>query len=47
MIFEEKFFKNCLYPCRHLSGVFIVKFEHYFTPCSSVSTVNFEHAIAG
>ena len=28
------------------SGAFIVNFEH-FTPCSSVSIVNFEHAIAG
>ena len=32
------------------SGVFIVNFElfvNYFTPCSSVSVVNFEHVIAG
>ena len=30
------------------SGVFIANFEHisYFTPCSSVSIVDFEHAIA-
>ena len=27
-------------------GVFIVNFEHYFAPSSSVSTVNFEHIIA-
>ena len=27
------------------SGVFIVNFQH-FTPCSSVSIVNFEHVIA-
>ena len=29
------------------SGVFIVNFETYFTPCSSVSIVNFQHVIAG
>ena len=29
------------------SNGFIVKFEHIFTPCSSVSIVNFEQAIAG
>ena len=30
------------------SGIFIVvNFEQYFTPCSSVSIVNFEHIIAG
>ena len=29
------------------SDGFIVKFEHIFTPCSSVSIVNFEQAIAG
>ena len=28
------------------SGVFIVDFEHYFTPCSCVSIVNFEHVNA-
>ena len=28
------------------SGVFIVSFEHLI-PCSSVSTANFEHAVAG
>ena len=28
------------------SGAFIVNFE-YLTPCSSVSSVNFEHVIAG
>ena len=28
------------------SGVFIVNFEHLI-PCSSVSTANFEHVIAG
>ena len=33
--------------CR--SGVFIVNFEHisHLVPCSSVSSVNFEHVIAG
>ena len=31
---------------RH-SGVFIVNFEHIFTPCSSVSSVNFEQVDAG
>ena len=30
----------------HRSGIFIVNFEH-FTPCSSVSIVNFEHVITG
>ena len=29
------------------SGVFIINFKTYFTPCSSVSIVNFEHVIAG
>ena len=29
------------------SGVFIVNFETYFTPCSSVYIVNFEHVVAG
>ena len=29
------------------SGVFIVNFKTYFTPCSSVSIVNFEHVNAG
>ena len=29
------------------SGTFIVNFETYFTPCSSVSIVNFEHVNAG
>ena len=28
------------------SGVFIINFRTYFTPCSSISSVNFEHAIA-
>ena len=28
------------------SGVFIINFGTYFTPCSSTSIVNFEHAIA-
>ena len=28
-------------------GVFIVKFEYIFTPCSSVSIVNFEQVNAG
>ena len=28
-------------------GVFIVNFEHISYLCSSVSTVNFEHVIAG
>ena len=35
--------------CRR-SGAFIVNFEHistYFTPCSSISVVNFEHVTAG
>ena len=32
--------------CRR-SGIFIVNFEHIFTPCSSVSIVDFEHVIAG
>ena len=27
--------------------IVIVDFEHSFTPCSSVSTVNFEHVITG
>ena len=27
--------------------MFKVKIETYFTPCSSVSIVNFEHVIAG
>ena len=31
--------------CR--SGVFIVNFEHIFTPCSSVSIANVTHVIAG
>ena len=30
---------------RH-SGVFIINFEQFFTPCSSVSIVKFEHANA-
>ena len=29
------------------SGVFIVNFETYFSPCSSASIVNFEHVIVG
>ena len=29
----------------HRSGVFIVKFETYFAPCSIVSIVDFEHVI--
>ena len=29
------------------SGAFIVHFEHIFTPCSSVSILNFEHVISG
>ena len=29
------------------SGVFIVNFETYFTHCSSVYIVNFEHVVAG
>ena len=29
------------------SGVFIVKFEHNFTPCSGVFIVNFEQVNAG
>ena len=29
------------------SGVFIVNFGYIFTCCSSVSTVSFEHVIAG
>ena len=29
------------------SGVFVVKFEHIFTPCSSVSIVSFEHVFGG
>ena len=29
------------------SGVFIVNFEHVFTPCSSISIVNFEQVNAG
>ena len=34
--------------CHQLrSGVFIVNFEHIFTPCSSVSIVNFEQVNAG
>ena len=32
--------------CRRF-GVFTVNFLTYFTPCSSVSIVNFEHVIAG
>ena len=28
------------------SGVFIVNFDHFFTPCSCAFIVNFEHAIA-
>ena len=28
------------------SGVYIVNFKYIFTPCSSVSIVNFEHVIA-
>ena len=31
--------------CR--SDVFIVNFETYFTPCFSVSIINFEHVTAG
>ena len=27
----------------HPVGIFIVNFEYYFTPCSSVSIVNYEH----
>ena len=29
------------------SGVFVVNFEKYFTICTSISSVNFEHVIAG
>ena len=29
------------------SGIFIVNFEHIFTPCSSVSIFNFEQVNAG
>ena len=29
------------------NGVLIIQFWTYFTPCSSVSIVNFEHAIDG
>ena len=32
---------------RTTPGVFIVNFQHYFTPCSCVSIVNFEHVNAG
>ena len=31
----------------HRSGAFIINFWTYFTPCFSVSIVNFEHVIAG
>ena len=27
--------------------IFIVNFKTYFTPCSSVSIVDFEHVLAG
>ena len=45
--------KLAINDARRLSGVFIVNLEHIsrlalvFLPCSSVSIVNFEHAIAG
>ena len=29
------------------SGIFICNFEHFFTPCSSVSIVNFEQVNTG
>ena len=32
---------------RRRSGAFIVNFEHIFTPCSSVSIVNFEQVNDG
>ena len=32
---------------RTTPGIFIVNFQHIFTPCSSVPIAKFEHEIAG